>query len=223
MSGQVGDRHATLTFADVESLVDLSTYVGRARAYDTGGAIRLQAVGAVLAAWVCVLPGRDLVGSGTVLGLRTMPLAGEHRLDATVPLSGLTDRFARRGVTADTSTVLTVPPTTVSPPWGGVTPPRSGWAPVGQLGSAALLEAARRGVAEVAEGTPGSAGAPAVAALRARVWGRLLDHDVPAGAGLAALALGFAREGGQHSLVATVHRAGPWTRVSLPAGHILCR
>ena len=221
MSGLPGDRHVTVTFVDVESLVDLSTYVGRARAYDTGGAIRLQGVGEVLAAWVCVLPGRDLVGTGTVLGLRTMPLAGEHRLDMTVPLAGLTDRFARRGVTADTSTVLTVPPATVSPPWGGVTPPRGGWAPVGQITSAALLEAARAGVAEVAEGTPGSAGAPAVAALRARVWGRRLDHDVPAGAGLAALALGFAREGDEH--VATVHRSGPWTRVSLPAGHILCR
>lgn len=215
------DRHATLTFPDGESLLDLSTFVGRARGYDAGGAVRLQAVGQVLAAWVCVLPGRDLVGSGTVLGLRTMPLAGEHDLDATVPLDGLADRFARRGATGDTSTVLTVPPTTVSPPWGGVSPPRGGWVPVGSIGSAALLQAARTGVAEVAEGTPGSAGAPAVAALRARVWGRLLEHDVPAGAGLAALALGFARE--DQPRVATVHRSGPWTRVSLSAGHVVCR
>lgn len=216
-----GERHATLTFADVESLVDLSTFVGRARAYDAAGAIRLQAVGQVLAAWVCVLPGRDLRGAGTVLGLRTMPLAGEHDLDATVPLAGLTDRFARRGVSADTSTVLTVPPTTVSPPWRGVSPPRGGWTPVGEIGSPTLLRAARSGIAEVAEGTPASAGAPAVAALRARVWGQPLEHDVPAGAGLAAFALGFAREGDQR--VARVHRSGPWTRVSLPAGHVVCR
>lgn len=210
-----------LTFADGESLLDLSTYVARARAYDAAGAIRLQAVGQVLAAWVDVLPGRDLLGSGTVLGLRTMPLEGEHDLDVTVLLGALTDRFARRGATADTSTVLAVPPTTVSPPWGGVTPPRGGWAPRGTIPSTELLEAAREGIAKVAQGTPASAGAPAVAALRARVWGRSLAHDVPAGAGLAARVLGFARE--DQPVPATVHGSGPWTRVSLPAGHILCR
>jgi hypothetical protein len=221
VSGAPADHHATLTFADGESLLDLSTFVGRARGHDPDGAIRLQAVGQVLAAWVCVLPGRDLLGSGTVLGLRTMPLAAEHDLDVTVPLGGLSDRFARRGATGDTTTVLAVPPATVAPPWGGVTPPRGGWAPVGSVTSSALLQAARDGVAEVAGGTPRSAGAPAVAALRARVWGRLLEHEVPAGAGLAVLALGFARE--DQPRLATVHRSGPWTRVSLPAGHVVCR
>lgn len=221
MTPPLEDRHDTLTFADVESLVDLSTYVGRARAHDADGAVRLQAVGRVLAAWVCILPGRGLLGSGTVLGLRTMPLEGEHRLDTTVPLAALADRFARRGTTGDTGTLLPVPPTTVSPPWGGVTPPRGGWEPVGEIGSDALLAAAREGIAEVAQGAPATAGAPAVAALRARVWGRTLEHGVPAGAGLAVLALGFAREGS--GLTATVHRSGSWTRVSLPAGHVVCR
>ena len=190
-------------------------------AYDLDGALRLQSHGQVTAAWVCVLPGCGLLGSGTVLGLRTMPLAGEHSLDVTVPLGGLADRFARRGATADTTTVLAVPPTIVSPPWGGVTPPRGGWAPVGRVTSDRLLEAAQEGIAEVAGGTPGVAGAPAVAALRARVWGRLLEHDVPAGAGLAVRALGFARAG--QPQVASVHRSGPWTRISLPAGHVVCR
>lgn len=214
-------RHALLTFTDAESLLDLSTFVSRARAFDATGAVRLQAVGRVLAAWVSVLPGADLVGSGAVLGLRTMPLAHDHELDVTVLLAGLTDRFARRAVTHDTSTELAVPPSTVNPPWGGITPPRGGWAPVGHLSSQALLAAARAGVAEVAEGTPKTAGAPAVAALRAGVWGRRLEHDVPAGAGLAVLALGFAAE--ERPQEATVHRSGPWTRVSLPAGHVVCR
>lgn len=215
------ERHATLTFPDGESLLDLSTFAARARVHDQGGAIRLQAVGEVLAAWVCVLPGRDLLGSGTVLGLRTMPLAGAHQLDTTVPLAGLADRFARRAATGDSAPVLTVPPTTVSPPWGGVTPPRGGWAPVGRLAGAELAQAAREGVAEVAQGAPATAGAPAVAALRARVWGRLLSHDVPAGVALATLALGFVHpDRGQE---ATVHRSGPWVRVSLPAGHVLAR
>lgn len=221
MSGAGQDDGSTLVFVDIESLVDLSTFAARARAYDAAGAVRLQAVGTVLAAWVCVLPGRDLLGGGTVLGLRTMPLAAEHRLDVTVPLAALADRFARRGTTGDTSATLPVPPTTVSPPWGGMTPPRAGWSPVGTMSSAALLGAAREGVAEVASGTPAHAGAPAVAALRARVWGRAIEHGVPAGAGLAVLALGFAREGAPQQ--AAVHRSGPWTRVSLPAGHVVCR
>lgn len=214
-------RHSVLSFADGESLLDLSTFVSRARAYDATGAIRLQAAGRVLAAWVSVLPGTDLVGSGAVLGLRTMALATDHDLDVTVLLAGLTDRFARRAVTHDPSAELTVPPSTVHPPWSGVTPPRGGWAAVGQISSTSLLAAARAGVVEVTEGTPETAGAPAVAALRAGVWGRPLEHDVPAGAGLAVLALGFAAE--DRPQEASVHRSGPWTRVSLPAGHVVCR
>ncbi|MBA2694930.1 MAG: hypothetical protein H0U62_03590, partial [Actinobacteria bacterium] len=50
-----------LRFADVESLQDLSTYVARARHLDADGAIRLQAAGSVLAAWVRVLPGQGML------------------------------------------------------------------------------------------------------------------------------------------------------------------
>ena len=52
---------AVLTLPDGESIVDLATFVGRARTLDADGAIRLQAVGEVLAAWVCVLPGQGIL------------------------------------------------------------------------------------------------------------------------------------------------------------------
>lgn len=214
-----------LAFADGETLADLGTYVARARALDADGAIRLQAVGGVLAAWVCVVPGQGLTGSGLVLGLRTMALSGQHDLDVTVQLAAMGDRFARRAVTGEAGTVLDVPPAEVSPRWAGMLPPRGGWEPVGTVPTAALLESAEDGIAEVAQGAPEGSGAAAVGMLRARVWSReVLDGSgaptgAPAGAGFAARALGFARVG----VAASVHRHGAWTRVSLPGGHVLSR
>lgn len=227
-----------LTFPDGESLADLATYVRRATRLDADGAIRLQVAGdrPVLAAWVCVLPGFGLLRSGLVLGLRTMTLAtGSSALDVTVPLAGLTDRFARRGATGDVSTELPVPPTTVAPAWAALSAPRGGWEPVGTLPTELLVQAAREGIAEVAQGTPEGAGSSAVESLRARVWGRPievsgpLDRLVPRGAGLAVHALGFAgpASGGAGAAgvsdgipeSASVHRSGPWLRVSTPAGH----
>lgn len=216
-----------VTFADGESLADLGTYVSRARSLEAEGAIRLQAAAGVLAAWVLVVPGQGLTGSGLVLGLRTMALAGEHDLDVTVQLAALGDRFARRAATGEAGTALDVPPAEVTPRWAGMLPPRGGWEPVGTVPTADLLAAAEEGIVEVAQGAPEGSGAAAVGMLRAQVWSRdVLDAagaptGAPAGAGFAARALGFAR-GGQEP-PATVHRHGAWTRVSLPGGHVLSR
>nr|WP_281496905.1 hypothetical protein [Ornithinimicrobium sp. F0845] len=212
-----------MEFPDVESLQDLGILVGRARTLMDQGSVRLQVTGAVLAAWVCVLPGRGLIGQGVVLGLRTMPLAGLHgaaALDVTVPLAAVSDRLARRSSTGDLGTRLPVPPMENSEPWTALTPARSGWEPVGTVAADELLEAARSGITEIAEGAPEGSGALAVAALRERVWGRPVgDGTLTAGAGLAAYGLGFARPGTEVS----VFRAGPWTRASTPIGHILTR
>ncbi|WP_109474460.1 hypothetical protein [Ornithinimicrobium cavernae] len=217
------DRGVALEFPDVESLQDLGIFVGRARTLMEEGAVRLQVSGTVLAAWVCVLPGRGLVGQGVVLGLRTMPLAalrGATALDVTVPLAAVSDRLARRGSSGDVGTVLPVPPMTTTEQWTALTPARSGWEQVGVIPADDLLEAARAGIAEIAQGAPEGSGGHAVAALRERVWGRPVgDGTLTAGAGLAAYGLGFARPGGEVS----VFRAGPWLRASTPVGHILTR
>ena len=235
---------AELRLPDGESLADLATYVRRAARLDGEGAIRLQAsagVRPVLAAWVCVLPGHGLLRSGLVLGLRTMALAGwddghgggrdvgagadadgtprATGLDTTVPLAGLTDRFARRAATGDASTTLSLPPTTLAPAWAAQSPPRGGWEPMGGIPAAELAEVAQAGIAEVATGAPEGSGAAAVEALRAQVWGRRMEScGVPAGAALDVHALGFARPE-----PATVHRSGPWWRVSTPIGHVVLR
>lgn len=214
-----------LRLADAESVQDLGTYVARARRLDPEGAMRLQATGRVLAAWVCVLPGQGLMRSGLVLGLRTLPLAGEHDLDATVPLAALADRFARRAATGDVGTEVAVPPMTVAPAWAGVSPPRAGWQQVGAVAWPVLERAAQEGIAAVAAGVPDGAGAHAVEELRRRVWGRPAGAtgtaaEVPAGAAFAAHGLGF---GPAAAGAAVVLRSGPWWRLTLPTGHVLTR
>lgn len=209
-----------LHLGDAETVADLTTYVGRARVLDPDGAVRLQASARTLAVWVGVLRGRGLTGEGTVLGLRVLPLAAPADLDKVVPLAAVSDRLAR-GLAGGTR--LPVPPTTVRAGWAAVSPPRSGWQPLGGVSTTVLAQAARDGIAEVAQGVPDGAGSAAVDQLRARVWGRALPtgggpDGLPAGVALGAHALGF--------LVgdtAQVLAAGRWFRLSTPAGHVLVR
>ncbi|PRY61377.1 hypothetical protein BCF74_106129 [Knoellia remsis] len=230
-----GGAPAELVLADAESLQDLGRYAARARALDADGAMRLQAVGPVLAAWVGVLPGSGVLGSGTTVGLRTSALAEPVSLDVVVPLAAVSDRVARPGERA----VLPVPPMTVTAPWTAVSPPRSGWEPMGSVSSDALRRNAVDGIAEVAAGTPDGAGAAAVATLRQRVWGRPMTGvvtpaaadegrmgggaddagEVPAALAFAAYALGFVVADGE----ATLARNGRWFRLTTLAGHALTR
>lgn len=218
----------TLVFDDA-GYADFGTFVARARSLDEDGAMRLQASGDVLAAYVGVLPGRGLMGGGAVVGLRTMRLAEPAHLETTVALASLTDRLARRtdpapdqGAAGPSATGgLDVPAATVQVPWAAMTPPRAGWEPVGSLDADALERVAHAGIAEVATGAPPGAGGHAVTDLRQRVWGRLTQTvpPVPAGAAFAAYRLGFL----DPATPCTVAAHGRWTRVSSPRGHVLVR
>jgi hypothetical protein len=205
-----------LVFPDSQTLADLATFVGRAKAADPEGAIRLQARGRTLAASVGVLPGSGLMAQGAVIGLRAMPLAEDAEADLTVSLAAVTDRLARSaGVT------LALPPVTVSAAWAAVAPPRDGWERVGAVSADELADVARRGIAEVAVGVPAQAGGQAVGSLRREVWGRATPTTppVPAGGAFAAYVLGFAVPGTE----LTVWAHGRWTRLSAPSGHVLIR
>lgn len=212
-----------LTFADVESLQDLGTFVSRARVLDEAGAVRLQAQGAVLGAWVCVTPGRGVLGQGVVLGLRVMPLQAPQRVDVTVPLGAISDRLARRERLSDVSATLELPPAAVIVPWAALTPPQSGWTEVGALDQRDLETVAKDGVAEIASATSDTTGGHLVAAAREHVWGRQITSEDgltwPAALAWAALSLGFL----QGDAPVQVRRAAPWTRYSLPHGHVLTR
>ncbi|HEX6056467.1 MAG TPA: hypothetical protein VFY98_11700 [Intrasporangium sp.] len=209
-----------IDFGDARGLTDLSTFIGRARVAVPDGAMRLQVPGrGLLVVTVAVLEGSGLLGDGTVLGLRAVRVRdATPGIDATVTFASITDRLARHRGTA---TTLSVPRTTVSPPWSGLTPPREGWERVGALDAADVRSAAEQGIAEVAEGTPDGAGGAAVTALRRRVWGAMTPTVPPIAAGLAfgAHVLGFLRDG-ESTAVAT---CGRWTRLSTSRGHVLVR
>jgi hypothetical protein len=206
-----------LQFTDPRDLSDLRTFATRARSIDDG-AIRLQASGPVLAAYVCVLRPR-LLGEATptILGLRTMALAHPAETDVTVPLSAVLDRLARAG---ENDVELPLPPVNVTESWAGVGAPRGGWELVGALQDAELRRSAEAGIAEVAGIMPDKPGALIVNNARATVWGRELPETggLPAGAAFAALALGFLAGGEQQ-----LYRAGRWFRLSGSRGHVLVR
>lgn len=208
-----------LTFAEPQVVSDLRTYVGRARAAQDG-AVRLQAEGQVLAAYVSILAPRILgEATPTVLGLRTMPLAQTAQLDTTVALASVSDRLARM---EPNDVVLPVPPTTVTDNWAGVLPPRAGWTSAGTVSTDVLLEAASEGIREVAQSVPNSPGAIVVNNARGIIWARAINGapaSLPAGAAFAAYALGFLAPGRD----AQVFTNGRWTRLSTAGGHILVR
>ena len=206
-----------LAFADSEALEDLRTYVTRARALDPDGAMRLQAHGTVLAVYVGALPGHGLMATGAVIGLRVMALAeatqGDEDVDVTVSLASVSERLAR-GRTSSFS----IPPATVRVGWAAISPPRSGWEPVGTLSVADLKTVAAQGIAEIAKNAPKGSGAHVVAALRQQVWARdaRTTPPIPSGAAFAAYALGFLTQDR-----ARVLAHGRWTRLSTATGHVL--
>lgn len=202
-----------LLLTDADALSDLGRYAVRAKAVDDAGAMRLQALGSVLAAWVGVLPGQGILGEGTVLGLRTFALAEPARLDVVVPLAAVTDRTAR----PDAGAEFAVPPTLALAPWAALTPPRSGWEHVLDLPCAPLAEAAATGIGEVAAAVAERGAAAGF--TRDRVWGAPLQGGLRAGAAFAAYALGFLTPDG----TAAVWRTGRWLRLSAPGGHVLLR
>lgn len=208
-----------LVFADQWNVADLRTFIARARAAEDG-AVRLQAAGSVLAAYICILRPRILgEATPTVLGLRTMPLNAPAHVDATVALASVSDRLARM---AEDEVVLQVPPTTVTESWAGVLPPRSGWESRGDVDASVVETAARDGIREVAETVPNNPGALIVNSARGAIWGRGIEGlpvDVPAGAAFGAFALGFLAKGERPAIFTN----GRWTRISTSRGHVLSR
>ncbi len=211
-----------LRLADPQTFRDLATFVGRARRLDPDGAARLVAHRSVLAVYVSPVHGG---GGPTVLGLRTLALAEAADLDLTVPRAALGDRLAVGPEPGEQGVPLPVPPMAASGAgWAGVSPPRSGWTPVGLVEPGLLRMTAARGIAEVAAGTPEGAGAQAVARLRALVWGAAVPglDSVPAGVAFAAEGLGFLASAADEQPAALL-RNGPWVRLTTATGHVLGR
>ncbi|MET4581841.1 hypothetical protein ABIE21_001331 [Conyzicola nivalis] len=212
------------TLQDSLALDDLSTYLSRAGRVEDGS-VRLIAGAGVLAVYVAVFyPSGLLDESPTVLGLRTFSLPEKETFDAVVPVGSLLQRLTnRKNEVTDVSAPVTVnlPMQVHTVSWAAISPPRGGWSPLPATSSGVLDGVARAGIDEVATAIPTGTGEQIVHKVRSQVWGRPipgLEH-VPAGAGFAALSLGFL--GSEESV--QIFETGPWTRLTTKRGHVLAK
>jgi len=214
------------TLQDSLALGDFRTYLGRAGRVEDGS-VRLIAGGGVLAAYAAVLyPAGLLDESPTVLGLRTFAIPSDEVFDVVVPLGSL----LRRVDSAEAESVDDLAPVAVRIPlqvnsvtWAAISPPRGGWVGLESISSGLLASVAHAGIREVAEAIPDGTGEAIVHRVRSEVWGRPIRgvEHVPAGAGFAALTLGFLNETEEEAV--PVYETGPWTRLSTKRGHVLVK
>jgi hypothetical protein len=209
------------TLPDTHALGDLATYVGRAGRIEDGS-VRLIAVGGVLAVYTAVIyPSGLLDSSPTILGLRTFAIVEKDAFDAVVPVASLLMRLERARGDETTSVSLPMRVNTVT--WAAISPPRGGWSPLERIDVDVLDRVAKAGIEEVAATVPPSGtGEQIVHRVRTEVWGRPIRSapHIPAGAGFAALALGFL---GDLDESAGVYETGLWTRISTKRGHVLIK
>ena len=217
----------SFTLADTPTLDDLQVFLARAARIEEGS-VRLIAGSGVLAIYTAVFyPTGLLDESPTVLGLRTVALSEPDVFDVVVPIRSLLTRL-ESAQTARALPDADQGPATISLPmevntvtWAAISPPRGGWHPIESGASPALLDqVARAGIAEVAAAVPDSIGEAVLRKVRSEIWGRPIEglEHVPAGAGFAALSLGFL---GQD--VVRMYETGPWTRLTTQRGHVLVK
>ena len=215
----------SFTLVDSLAVGDLHVFLGRAARVDDGS-VRLIGGAGVLAVYVSVLhPAGLLDHSPTVLGLRTFALASKDTFDAVVPVRSLLGRV-ESAVEAAQDTVgepvtVTLPMSVTTVTWAAITPPRGGWVAIDSVPCTILEDAARVGIEEVANTIPSGTGEAIVHKVRTEVWGRPLDEPdyVPAGAGFAAVSLGFLGDDD----TASIYESGAWTRLTTKRGHVLVK
>jgi len=207
---------------DQQSALDLQAYLNRAKRLDPEGLVRLRAFGNVLAAYVAPIFAGSLLDNGlTVLGLRTIELAGAAEVDTVVQIGSVLERLAKVLDSGSSDFTIEVPPVTLRASWAGVSAPRSGWSQTGTINETVLTQIAREGIAEVADTLPASVGGPIAARIRGEIWGRGIKEDVtiPTGAAFVAAGLGFMTENEEVG----IFHADNWVRLSTEFGHVLSR
>jgi hypothetical protein len=213
----------SFTLADAQTLDDLQVFLARAARIEEGS-VRLIAGGGVLAVYIAVFyPAGLMDESPTVLGLRTVAIAPAadgtaESFDAVVPIRSLLTRI--ESVQAQGGLSISLPMEVNTVTWAAISPPRGNWQAIGATQALVLDTAARSGIDEVATAVPTGAGEQIVRRVRSEVWSRPipgLEH-VPAGAGFAALGLGFLGDD-----EVRVFETGPWTRLTTQRGHVLVK
>jgi hypothetical protein len=215
----------SFSLVDSRAVSDLQVYLSRAGRVEDGS-VRLIAGAGVLAVYSAILYPHGLMDrSPTVLGLRTFATDTAVAFDAVVPTRSLLDRLARLqlagAASAHAPIDVRLPLEVSTVTWAGISPPRGGWAKVGETTRSVLEAAAKAGIDEVAATIPTGTGEQIVQRVRSEVWGRAIPgfDYVPAGAAFAASSLGFL---GDEAPV-PIFETGPWTRLTTKRGHILVR
>lgn len=209
-----------LVFQDPKDLIDLQAFLARAKRLDDQGAVKLRCYGDVLAVYVSPIYSGSLIADGpTVLGLRTIKLAGQSEIDATFEISSILERLASQS--AETNTVLELPAAAIRVAWAGVTAPRQGWEQTGEITQEQISQWAKDGIAEVANALPESVGSAIAARVRLQIWGKSvgLEHNFPAAAAFAMAGLGFMQKGESIK----VYRTAGWVRLTGQFGHVLSK
>lgn len=143
----------TLTFLSPNDLVDLKSYLARAKRLDDDGLVKFRAFGDVLASYVSPIYSGSLLSDGpTVLGLRAIKLAKPVELDSSFSISEVMDLIY------DAETELVLPSVSSRAAWTGVTPPRQGWEEIGTLAQSQVTKWAQDGIDEVARTLPSKIG-----------------------------------------------------------------
>lgn len=210
--------NSPLVFKDARDIEDLRSFLARAKKLDSDGVVRFRAFGDVLAVYVSPIYSGSLMSDGpTVIGLRTIPLAGESETDSVVPIESVLERLPKTGE----ANYILLPEIRAMAAWTGVTPPRAGWELVGEIPESQITQWAKDGIKEVAETLPESVGSSIAAKVRLGIWGRTisLEFNLPAGSAFAAAGLGFLTKDEQ----VRVYRAHGWVRLSSRFGHVLAK
>lgn len=213
----------SFTLADSQTLDDLQVFLARAARIEEGS-VRLIGGSGVLAVYIAVFyPVGLLDESPTVLGLRTIALVPAadgtaDTFDVVVPIRSLLARIETAKGSGATTVSLPMEVNTAT--WAAISPPTGGWHAIGSTTGVILDAVARSGIDEVATAIPTGTGEQIVRRVRSEVWSRPipdLEH-VPAGAGFAALGLGFLGDD-----EVRIFETGPWTRLTTRRGHVLVK
>ncbi|MEV7276082.1 hypothetical protein [Streptomyces sp. NPDC093111] len=207
---------APLHFADAREAAGLAAFLRRLLHYDRAAAVRLQAGAGALAVF-----GRP--PSFEVLAIRTARLVDVVDLDVTVSAGELLEGIEESAGKA------VVPDAVTGPPWAGVLPPRTGWAPVAGVPSVADLRGAvAAAIAEFRSRDEALDEERRTRAERDRIgreiWSRTLaPAGLPLRAVHAAQSLGFLPDLPDRDLPVTLLAAGPWLRLRTPYGSVALR
>ena len=206
----------TLTFLSPNDLVDLKSYLGRAKRLEDDGLVKFRAFGDVLASYVSPIYSGSLLSDGpTVLGLRAIKLAKPVELDSSFSISEVMDLIY------DAETELVLPSVSSRAAWTGVTPPRQSWEEIGTLAQSQVTKWAQDGIDEVARTLPSSVGSAIAARVRLGIWGKTvsLEFNLPGASAFAMAGLGFM----QKDEDIKVYRTNGWVRLTSSYGHVLAK